>query len=128
MQGDGERPTIRREHERCHAHVCALLHVRKQFQTVTVVDYSQGGVQLQGSFGLIPRDVIALELLTGHRIAIEVVWSLGSRLGARFVQPLASDDPLLAALEWAVKRGSSLRKPARTGPALPTTGLVSLAA
>jgi PilZ domain len=128
MQINNKLSKIRREHERLDAHISALLHVRKQFQTVTVVDYSQGGVQLQGSFGLMPRDVVTLELLSGQRIGIEVMWSLGSRLGARFAPAIAADDPVLAALDAAAKRGSGLRKPARSDVALSTTGLVSSAA
>jgi uncharacterized protein (DUF58 family) len=133
MQDDSERVTIRRQPERRqgqarrHGRMSALLHVRARFQTVVVVDYSEGGVQIEGSFGLVPGDVMTLELLTGHRIDIRVVWSLGSKLGASFSEQLVEGDPVLAALEWSVARGSARENPPPNSARWPGTGVVSIA-
>jgi hypothetical protein len=133
MQDDSERVTIRRQPERRqgqarrHGRMSALLHVRARWQTVVVVDYSEGGVQIEGSFGLVPGDVITLELLTGHRIDIKVVWSLGSKLGARFSERLMEGDPVLAALEWSVGRGSARENTPPNSARGPGTGVVSIA-
>lgn len=99
-----QRHSIRREYQRLPVRVCALVHARERFQTVVVADFSRGGVQLQGSFGLASGDEITLELLSGHRLQAKVVWSLGSSLGAKFVGPLRPDDVRLAALQQALDR------------------------
>ena len=117
MPDDSERHDIRRQHQRRNGPASALLHVRKQFQTVKVADFSEGGVQLQGAFGVLAGDRIVLDLVSGERCEIKVMWSLGSRLGGRFLTPLDADDPVLAALQRAAERPSALRK--RSGGDVP---------
>jgi hypothetical protein len=107
---ENERPsTVRRRDERHPIRATALAYCHGRFQTVRIVDYSAGGLQLQGCFGVGAGDDITVELLSGHRIAAKVMWSMGSRLGVRFLQPLEHDHPVLAALQLASRRlaGSS---------------------
>jgi hypothetical protein len=105
----GRPSTVRRRDERHPIRATALAYCHGRFQTVRIVDYSPGGLQLQGCFGVGAGDDITIELLSGHRLAGKVMWSMGSRLGVRFLQPLDHDHPVLAALQLASRRvaGSS---------------------
>jgi hypothetical protein len=97
-----ESAVIRRRHERRSAAITALVHSHGRFQTVSIVDFSSGGLQLQGAFGLAVGDRITVELLSGHRLPGKVVWSLGSRIGAQFVPALSPDHPGIVALQRSV--------------------------
>ena len=101
--GAEEKATaLRRRHERRSVAVTALVHCHGRFQTVSILDFSAGGLQLQGAFGVAPGDQIEIELLSGHRLAAKVAWSLGSRIGAAFTPALAADSPGLVALQRSV--------------------------
>ena len=93
---------LRRRHDRRAAAITALVHNHGRFQTVSILDFSTGGLQLQGAFGLAPADQIEIELLSGHRLPAKVVWSLGSRIGAAFSPPLSSDNPAIVTLQRTV--------------------------
>jgi hypothetical protein len=68
-------------------------------RTVSILDFSAGGLQLQGAFGVATGDLVGLDPLSGHRLRAKVAWSLGSRIGARFSPPLARGTPALTVLE-----------------------------
>jgi hypothetical protein len=99
-----ERPSVRRTDERQPVRLTALAHCHGRFQTVRIVDFSLGGLQLEGCFGVGAYDEIAVELLSGHRLAAKVAWSMGSRLGVRFLQPLQEGDEAFAVLQQAARR------------------------
>jgi hypothetical protein len=94
-----ERPSVRRRDERHSTRVAALVHCYGRYQTVRIVDFSIGGLQLQGCFGIGVGDDITVELLSGHRLAAKVAWSMGSRLGVRFLEPLLAEHPALTVLQ-----------------------------
>jgi PilZ domain len=105
--GAAEKATaLRRRHERRSAAITALVHSHGRFQTVSILDFSTGGLQVQGAFGVAVGDQIEIELLSGHRLAAKVAWSIGSRIGAAFTPALAPDSPGLVALQRTVA-GSS---------------------
>ena len=104
---------LRRQHERRSAAITALVHSHGRFQTVSILDISTGGLQLQGAFGVAGGDQIEVELLSGHRLTAKVVWSLGSRIGAEFAPPLAADHPGLVALQRSVGGSSDAATGAR---------------
>jgi hypothetical protein len=99
-----QRSSLRRRDERHPIRATALAYCHGRFQTVRIVDYSPGGLQLQGCFGVSTGDDIAIELLSGHRLAAKAMWSMGSRLGVRFLEPLEHDHPVLAALTHVSRR------------------------
>ena len=101
------KAALRRRHDRRSAAVTALVHSHGRFQTVSILDFSTGGLQLQGAFGVAPADYIEIELLSGHRLPAKVVWSLGSRIGAQFVPALEPDCPAILALQRTVVGPSS---------------------
>ena len=51
-----QQPTSADVHRQFHRHPVkanAFVHCRGQFQSAKVIDYSNGGLQLEGTFGLI---------------------------------------------------------------------------
>lgn len=104
LSAHDERPSVRRREDRHSIRLTALVHCHGRFQTVRIVDFSLGGLQLQGGFGVGPGDDVVVELLTGHRLTAKAAWSLGSRVGVRFLQPLSAEHPAWAVLEQAARR------------------------
>ena len=96
--------TTRRKHDRRRVTVNALVHRGDRFHHVRIVDYSSGGLQLDGTFGLMPGDTIAVELLSGLRITAKVVWSLGGRTGVAFDRDLSPGHAMMAELGWRERR------------------------
>ena len=104
-QSAAHQQTNRRRFARFKTRFNALVHCHGRFRTVSVEDVSQGGLGLSRTFGLMPDDRVVIELVTGHRLAGTVVWSLGCEAGVALDQPLAADDPLmLRATRSASKR------------------------
>jgi hypothetical protein len=92
---------LRRQHERRAVAIKALVQCHGRYQTVSILDFSAGGLQLQGAFGVAAGDQIRIELLSGHKLSAKVAWSLGSRVGAAFTPALAPDSPAFLALQGA---------------------------
>ena len=59
-----------------------------------VIDYSAGGLQLEGTFGLIKTDHIQIEFISGARVPARVAWSLGAQTGVVFSEPELSSPSL----------------------------------
>ena len=103
-----ERASLRRLDARSVTRAVALVHVHGRFQTVRIVDFSSGGLQLQGCFGVGVGDAVVVELLSAHRLEAKVAWAIGSRLGVRFLQPMGLDHPALMVLQQATRPGLGL--------------------
>ena len=101
QRGAEKAGALRRQHERRSAAIKALVQCHGRYQTVSIVDFSAGGMQLQGAFGVTTGDQIVIELLSGHKLNAKVAWSLGSRIGAQFAQALQADSPALLSLQSA---------------------------
>jgi PilZ domain len=86
----------------------ALVHCHQYFQSATVVDFSQGGLQLEGTFALFRGDAVKIEFLSGTCVAGTVAWSLGGRTVIAFSEPLLETHPAIAELAR-----SATRSPAR---------------
>jgi PilZ domain len=94
MQRALEPRRFRRNPVRAHAFV----HVHGGFQAVTILDYSRGGLQLKGTFGLFQDDQVVIESLSGARVPGRVAWCLGARTGIAFCQPLPETHPVMSQL------------------------------
>ena len=93
-----QQPTsyaARRQFERYFTKANAFVHCRNQFQPAKVVDYSAGGLQLAGTFGLIKPDQVEIEFISGVRVPAYVAWSLGAQTGIAYTEPLPIDHPAL---------------------------------
>jgi len=100
-----QEPTTscRRTIERTSARAQVLVHCRGRFQRAKIADYSQAGLQLEGTFGLIPSDLVLIELISGVRVPGKVEWSLGGQTGIVFSERLETSHP--AMVELARKAG-----------------------
>ena len=80
-----------------------MVHCRGRFQRAKIADYSQLGLQLEGTFGLIPSDLVQIELISGVRVPGKVEWSLGCQTGIVYSERLEASHP--AMVELARKAG-----------------------
>ena len=103
-----EPPTLRHA-ERHLARIRALVHCRGRFQTISIVDFSLGGLRLEGAFGIAAREKISVELLSGDLLEATVAWSIGSQLGVQFVECLTSEHPAFMTLN---RLGTKSHRPA----------------
>jgi hypothetical protein len=75
-----------------------LVHCRGHFQRAKIADFSQAGLRLEGTFGLIPSDLVLIELLSGARAPGKVEWSLGGQTGVVFAECLEASHPVMVEL------------------------------
>ena len=101
--------SMRRQFERRALRANAFIHCRGRYQRAKVVDYSQDGLQLQGTFGLMKRDPILIELLSGTRVQGRVAWTLGAHTGVAFTEVLPESHPALAELARKANARSTLQ-------------------
>jgi hypothetical protein len=92
-----EASTEGRASERRGIRKHAILHCHDRVQTVVVHDISAGGMKIQNAFGLIPGDIVRIELLTRRSFDGKVVWSVPPYCGISFDEPMSRTDPLLSA-------------------------------
>lgn len=97
MQQSAPAP-VRRQFERTPVKANVFVHQGARFQRAQIVDYSHGGLQLEGTFGLIKQDPIQVELISGVRISAKVAWSLGAHTGIVFPEALPATHPAIVEL------------------------------
>jgi hypothetical protein len=86
-----------RSFERRKAPRHAILHAHGQLQCVDMTDISREGVKLDRAFGVKAGDPVTVELLSRRTLNGTVAWSVAAFCGIEFDQPLAENDPALAA-------------------------------
>jgi PilZ domain-containing protein len=90
--------SARRQFGRNPVKANAFIHCGDRFQHAHIIDYSRGGLQLRGTFGLTKQDAIQVELISGQRISGKVAWSLGTQTGIVFSEPLSEAHPAILEL------------------------------
>jgi hypothetical protein len=78
----------------------AVLYVHGRFQNVIIHNISRSGMKLKNAFGLVPGDVVSVELLSRRTFEGTVVWSVAPYTGIAFTDFLGDDDPVLAGNRW----------------------------
>ena len=68
------------------------------------MDYSRGGLRIDRAFEVAVGEHVTVELLSGHRIPVEVVWAISTQIGVRFLGPIQPEHPAIMALEKAAKK------------------------
>jgi hypothetical protein len=91
-------PDVQRQFDRRPVKAHVFVHCRGGFQRAKVVDYSHGGLQLEGTFGLLSPDTVEVELISGTRLTGQVAWSLGAHTGVAFGGPLPTNHPAMIEL------------------------------
>jgi hypothetical protein len=77
-----------------------LLYVHGRFQNVIIHNISRSGMKLKNAFGLVPGDLVSVELVSQRTFEGTVVWSVAPYTGIAFTDFLADDDPVLAGNRW----------------------------
>jgi PilZ domain-containing protein len=91
-----ERPlSERRSFARHKARLEGILTLHGRFQRVLLHNISRSGVKLKNAFGLVPGDVVTVELLSDRTLEGTVMWSVAPYTGIAFDDLLADNDPLL---------------------------------
>jgi hypothetical protein len=103
MQQSAPTP-VRRQFARTPVKANAFVHRGARFQRAKIIDYSHGGLQLEGTFGLIKQDPIQVELISGVRITAKVAWSLGAHTGIVFAEPLSPTHPAIVELSRRARK------------------------
>jgi hypothetical protein len=109
-----EITSCRRQSERTSARTQVLVHCRGRFQRAKVADYSHTGLQLEGTFGLIRSDLVAVEFISGVRVPGKVEWSLGGQTGIAFSESLEDSHPAMVELARKTAHGLGHRPSAET--------------
>jgi hypothetical protein len=102
--GQGTSSENRRRFKRLPMRAPVVVHHGGRFQSAKITEYSAGGLQLDGTFGLFPSDTIEVALPSGTRLPGKVAWALGRRVGIVFPHPLSASHP--AMIELAKRRSN----------------------
>jgi len=78
----------------------AVLYVHGRFQNIIIHNISRSGMKLKNAFGLVPGDVVSVELVSHRIFDGTVVWSVAPYTGIAFTEFLEEDDPILAGVRW----------------------------
>jgi PilZ domain-containing protein len=78
----------------------AVLYVHGRFQNIIIHNISRSGMKLKNAFGLVPGDVMSVELVSHRIFDGTVVWSVAPYTGIAFTEFLEDDDPILAGVRW----------------------------
>jgi hypothetical protein len=100
----------RRLSVRRRVHIVALLHCHQLVRTVVIEDYSHYGLRLVSRFPAAIGERVTVELLSGHRLPVQVIWVAGTNIGVRFFG-IQAGHPGLLALWKAVRKCEGLDPP-----------------
>jgi len=78
----------------------AVLYVHGRFQNIIIHNISRSGMKLKNAFGLVPGDVVSVELVSHRIFDGTVVWSVAPYTGIAFTEFLEEDDPIFAGVRW----------------------------
>jgi hypothetical protein len=96
---------------RRRVHIVALLHCHRLSRTAVIADYSLNGLRLVTTFAATIGERATVELLSGHRLPVQVMWVAGTHIGVRFFEKMQAGHPALLALWEAVRKYESLDAP-----------------
>jgi PilZ domain len=96
---------------RRRVHIVALLHCHRLSRTVVIADCSHNGLRLVTTFAATIGERATVELLSGHRLPVQVMWVAGSHIGVRFFEKMQAGHPAMLAIREAVRKYESLDPP-----------------
>jgi hypothetical protein len=100
-------PTTHDAHEQgrlAPARIKAFLEDHHGRRHVLITDYSRYGLNLERAAGVDLDERVTVELLSGERLPMRVVWVRGSEAGLNFLGPIASGHPVMHVLDEAAKK------------------------
>jgi hypothetical protein len=86
------------------ARIKAFLEDHHGRRPVLITDYSRYGLSLARAAGVELDERVTIELQSGERLPMRVVWVKGSEAGLNFLGPIASGHPVMHVLDEAAKR------------------------
>jgi hypothetical protein len=101
MMNSPESPGTRSAHP---VHINAYLEGDRGRQRVLIIECSHLGLILDRTSSLKLNEPITVELRSGQRLPMRVIWVRGSQAGVRFLGPIAPEHPVLQLLEAAAKK------------------------
>jgi hypothetical protein len=100
--------------QRRHAvRVSAFLRAGGRRRSIEITDYSVDGLSLDRAAGIELDQRVTIELRSGERLPMRVVWIKGGEAGVRFLAAIAREHTVMRSLDRAA-RNYKLRHPARS--------------
>jgi hypothetical protein len=81
----------------------ALLETGRKRRLVEITNYSQHGLSLDRAAGIEPDERVTVELLSGLRLPMRVVWMRDGEAGLRFLGPIAPGQTVMRLLDQAAR-------------------------
>jgi len=92
--------------------VRAVLHAHGKHRRIDIIDYSQHGFKLQRVSGIEPDERVTVELPSGQRLPMIVLWVKEGRAGVRFLGPIAPGHTVMRWLDQSASKHKLLvRRP-----------------
>jgi hypothetical protein len=93
-----------------------VLHSQGTSRRIDIIDYSQHGFKLEPASGIEPHKRVTVELPSGQRLPMIVLWVKEGRAGVRFLGPIAPGHTVMQWLDQAAS--NELQHEARSGQRL----------
>jgi PilZ domain-containing protein len=90
-------------HHRQPVRMKATLHAYSGSHRVEIIDYSPHGLGLERVSGIQPQERLTVELPSGLRLPMMVLWLEDGRAGLRFLGPIAPGHTVMRLLEEAAR-------------------------
>ena len=89
--------------------VRAVLHAHGTCRHIDIIDYSQHGFKLERVSGIEPHERVTVELPSGQRLPMIVLWIKEGRAGVRFLGPIAPGHTVMRWLDQSASKHKLLR-------------------
>ena len=80
-----------------------MLHAHGTRRRVEIIDYSQHGLGLEGASGIELQERVTVELRSGLRLPMTVLWVKATSTGLRFLGPIAPGHTVMCSLDEAAR-------------------------
>src|SRR4029077_6611389 len=81
----------------------AVLDAGGKRSLIDITGYSQHGLSLDRAAGVEPDERVTVELLSGLRLPMRVVWMRDGEAGLRFIGPIAPGQTVMRLLDQAAR-------------------------
>jgi hypothetical protein len=102
-QGPTDHDVREPRHQRRSVRIRALLEAGGKRRLVEITNYSPHGVNLDGAAAIEPDERVTVELLSGQRLPMRVIWVIDGSANLRFLGPIASGHPVMRLLDQAAR-------------------------
>jgi hypothetical protein len=89
------RPTVR---------ISAVLHAHGMHRRIEITEYSEQGLSLRRVSGIELDERVTVELQSGQRLPLRVIWAKGDQADVRFLGPIAPGHTVMRWLDQAARR------------------------